>query len=161
MKLLLLVGALGGDLAAGGGSACPGMSVAAHSAATVASVTITRVGCFALVACCLLIASCAANTGVVPNGSGSYIVAKQAATGFPGIGNLKAEALEEANRYCASLPGSGHQLFVTRSTETQPPYVLGNYPRAEIEFRCDAPSSAPMRLVECGAGRDKVVQGRG
>jgi hypothetical protein len=94
--------------------------------------------------------SCAANTRVVPNGSGSYIVAKQAATGFPGLGNLKAEALEEANRYCASLPGSGHQLFVTRSTETQPPYVLGNYPRAEIEFRCDAPSSAAdAAVLEC------------
>src|SRR5262249_52962469 len=102
-----------------------GMSVAAHSAATAASITRTRVGRLAFAACCLLNASCAANTGVVQNGSGSYIVAKQAATGFPGLGNLKAEALEEANRYCANLPGSGHQLFVTHSTETRPPLNFG------------------------------------
>jgi hypothetical protein len=84
------------------------------------------------------------------------MVAKQAATGFPGLGNLKAEALEEADRYCASLPGSGHQLFVTRSTETQPPYVLGNYPRAEIEFRCDAPSTAAdAAVLECSERRKR------
>jgi hypothetical protein len=128
-----------------------GMSVAADSAATASSVTNTRVARLAFAACCLLIASCAANTGVVPNGSGSYIVAKQAATGFPGLGNLKADALEEANHYCSGLPGSGHELFVTHTTETQPPYVLGNYPRAEVEFRCDAPGTgADAAVLECG-----------
>jgi hypothetical protein len=97
--------------------------------------------------CCLLIASCAANTGVVPNGSGSYIVAKQAATGFPGLGNLKAEALEEANRYCASLPGSGHQLFVTRSTETQPPYVLGNFCNAQTLMWINSKTNSSMSAL--------------
>ena len=81
------------------------------------------------------------NTGVVANGQGSYIVAKQAATGFPGLGNLKADALAEANNYCRQQ-SQGQELFVTRATETQPPYLLGNYPRAEIEFRCGAPSAA-------------------
>lgn len=127
-----------------------GMSVAVHSAATAAFITSAPLARSAFAVCFLLMASCAANTGVVPNGSGSYVVAKQAATGFPGLGNLKAEALEEANHYCASLPGSGHHLFVTRSTETQPPYVLGNYPRAEIEFRCDPPSTAAdAAVLEC------------
>jgi hypothetical protein len=125
-------------------------SVAGHSA-TASSITNKRSARFlAFPVCILLIASCAANTGVVPNGSGSYIVAKQAATGFPGLGNLKADALEEANHYCSDLPGSGHQLFVTRATETQPLYVLGNYPRAEIEFRCDAPNTAAdTAVLEC------------
>jgi hypothetical protein len=99
--------------------------VNAHSA-TASPITNKRLARFlAFPVCILLIASCAANTGVVPNGSGSYVVAKQAATGFPGLGNLKAEALDEANHYCSSLPGSAHQLFVTHATETQPPYVLG------------------------------------
>jgi hypothetical protein len=80
----------------------------------------------------ILMAGCSAQTGVVPTGQNSYLVAKQATTGFPGLGNLKAEALQEANQYCV---GRGSDLFVTRSTETQPPYVLGNYPRAESEFR--------------------------
>jgi hypothetical protein len=61
------------------------------------------------------------------------LIAKQAATGFPGLGNLKAEALQEANQYCAS---QGREFLLRNVTETQPPYVLGNYPRSEIEFQC-------------------------
>ena len=98
-----------------------------------------------------LMAGCSAQTGVVPTGQNSYLVAKQAATGFPGLGNLKAEALQEANQYCV---GRGSDLFVTRSTETQPPYVLGNYPRAEIEFRCASPGkTAEAAVAECNAKR--------
>jgi hypothetical protein len=102
-----------------------------------------------------VVTGCAANTGVVPNGQGSYIVAKQAATGFPGLGNLKADALAEANNYCRQQ-GQGQELFVTRATETQPPYVLGNYPRAEIEFRCGAPSvAADAAVLECNEKRKR------
>jgi hypothetical protein len=44
--------------------------------------------------CALAVLSgCASQTGVVPNGQGGYLIAKQAATGFPGLGNLKAEAM--------------------------------------------------------------------
>ena len=81
----------------------------------------------------LSLAGCASHTGVVPNGQGGYLIAKQAATGFPGLGNLKAEAMDEANQYCVS---QGREFLLTNATETQPPYVLGNYPRTEIEFRC-------------------------
>jgi len=99
----------------------------------------------------ILMAGCSAQTGVVPTGQNSYLVAKQAATGFPGLGNLKAEALQEANQYCV---GRGSDLFVTRSTETQPPYALGNYPRAEIEFRCASPGkTAEAAVAECNAKR--------
>ena len=82
------------------------------------------------------LAGCASHSGVVPTGQGSYMISKQAATGFPGLGNLKAEALQEANQQCL---GEGRELLVTKSTETQPPYALGNYPRVEIEFRCVDP----------------------
>ena len=106
-----------------------------------------------LIACA--VTGCASNTGVVANGQGSYIVAKQAATGFPGLGNLKADALAEANNYCRQQ-GQGQELFVTRATETQPPYVLGNYPRAEIEFRCGAPSvAADAATSECDERRKR------
>jgi hypothetical protein len=85
------------------------------------------------VAVSLALTSCASHTGVVPIGQGNYQIAKQAATGFPGLGNLKAEALEEGNQYCAQ---QGREFVLIRTSETQPPYLLGNYPRAEIEFRC-------------------------
>lgn len=86
---------------------------------------------FCILAFCL--SGCASHTGVVPNGRGGYLIAKQAATGFPGLGNLKAEAMQEANQYCIS---QGREFLVTNTTETQPPYMLGNYPRTEIEFEC-------------------------
>jgi hypothetical protein len=82
---------------------------------------------------------CASQTGVVPNGQGGYLIAKQAATGFPGLGNLKAEAMSEASQNCA---GQGREFLLTDATETQPPYMLGNYPRAEISFQCVVPQAS-------------------
>jgi hypothetical protein len=92
-------------------------------------------------ALCAALAGCASHTGVVPNGQGGYLIAKQAATGFPGLGNLKAEAMGEASQYCVS---QGREFLLTNAAETQPPYLLGNYPRAEIDFQCVAPQ-APKR----------------
>ena len=86
----------------------------------------------------LVVVGCASQTGVVPNGQGGYLIAKQAATGFPGLGNLKAEAMGEANQYCQS---QGREFLLTNEMETQPPYLLGNYPRAEISFQCVPPQS--------------------
>lgn len=81
----------------------------------------------------IMLAGCASHTGVTPNGRGGYLIAKQAATGFPGLGNLKAEAMSEADEYCR---GQGRTFQIVSAKETQPPYVMGNYPRTEIEFQC-------------------------
>lgn len=48
----------------------------------------------------IIIAGCASNSGVVPIGPETFMVSRQAATGFSGLGTLKADALEEANEYC-------------------------------------------------------------
>lgn len=94
-----------------------------------------RIGGFAAVAALFLaIAACASHSGVVPTGQGGYMISKQAATGFPGLGNMKAEALQEAGAYCS---GQGRGLVVTNASETQPPYAVGNYPRVEVHFRCE------------------------
>jgi len=61
------------------------------------------------------------------------MVAKQQATGFPGLGNMKAEIIVEASTHCA---GMGKEFQLTSAQETQPPYILGNYPRSEIQFKC-------------------------
>jgi hypothetical protein len=76
---------------------------------------------------------CASHTDVVPVGHDTYMIAEQPATGPPSLGNTKAEIIEEGSRYCAGL-GKEFQLVSTQ--ETQPPYILGNYPRAEIQFMC-------------------------
>ena len=81
----------------------------------------------------LAVCACASHTGVVPMGKDTYMIAKQQATGFPGLGNIKAEIIAEGTRYCAGL---GKNFQIVSMQETQPPYVLGNYPRAEIQFMC-------------------------
>jgi len=81
----------------------------------------------------LLLAGCASNSGVVPAGPDSHLVSRQAASGFSGLGTLKADALREADSYCKT---HGKALKVTNTTESQPPYVLGNFPKAEVQFMC-------------------------
>ncbi len=95
----------------------------------------TRMGRLLAFGIAIALPACASQSGVVPNGQGGYLIAKQAATGFPGIGNLKADAMQEASQYCAS---QGREFVLTNAKETQPPYVMGNYPRTEIEFKCAA-----------------------
>lgn len=91
----------------------------------------------------LLITGCAANSGVVQTAPNRFMVSRQARTGFSGLGNLRAEALHEAQAHCAS---SGLQVNELGGRESQPPYVAGNFPRVEIEFECVAappPSASP------------------
>jgi hypothetical protein len=95
----------------------------------------------------LAVGGCAANSGVAPTGPDSFMVSRQAATGFSGSGNLKAEALSEAGQYCAAR---NQVLLVTNSKEVGPPYVMGNFPKAEVEFMClnqgdPKVSSAPIQ----------------
>ena len=61
------------------------------------------------------------------------MVAKQQATGFPGLGNMRAEIITDAKNYCNDF---GKELNITNIKETQPPYIFGNYPRSEIQFTC-------------------------
>jgi len=81
----------------------------------------------------LALAGCPANSGVVPMGQDTFMVSRQAATGFSGSGTLKAEAFQEASQYCAKL---GKSLQVINTYEASPPYVLANFPKAEIQFMC-------------------------
>lgn len=76
---------------------------------------------------------CATNSGVVPSGAASYMISRQAATGFSGMGNLKADALREAGAYCTRQHKTAQLVSASEST---PPFVLGNFSKAEIEFKC-------------------------
>jgi hypothetical protein len=81
----------------------------------------------------LLLVGCAVNSGVVSTGPDTFIVSRQAATGFTGLGDLKAQALREANQFCA---GKGKSMEVISTDESKPPYIFGNFPRVEVQFRC-------------------------
>jgi hypothetical protein len=80
-----------------------------------------------------LLAGCAANSGVTPIGPDTFMVSRQAATGFSGSGTLKAEALSEANQYCEAR---SKVMYMLTWTEAAPPYVMGNFPKAEVQFMC-------------------------
>ena len=89
---------------------------------------------WALAAVCGALAGCAtANSGVVETGPNSYLVSRQSGNGFAGAGTLKADAIAEGGAYCAK---QGKKINVTHAEEAQPPYLLGNYPKAEIQFVC-------------------------
>lgn len=79
------------------------------------------------------VSGCASNSGVVAMGPDTYFVSKQAATGFSGMGTLKAEAMTEAGKFCTT---KGKTAEITSQKDAEPPFILGNFPKTEITFRC-------------------------
>src|SRR5262245_33909054 len=84
----------------------------------------------------IALTACASISGVVSVGQDEYFVSRQAATGFSGIGNLKAEVLREASAQCV---GQRKTMRVLETNESKPPYLLGNYPKVDIQFSCVDP----------------------
>jgi hypothetical protein len=82
---------------------------------------------------CSLCGGCAINSGVVPIGKDTYNVSCQAASGFVSPNATKCRTLSEANQFCVA---QGKSLKVLFFKEHHPPYILGNFPRAEVRFKC-------------------------
>jgi hypothetical protein len=61
------------------------------------------------------------------------MVSRQAATGFSGLGTLKADAIAEAKAFCHNR---SLEFRVLNTAESKPPYLAGNFPRAEVNFMC-------------------------
>jgi hypothetical protein len=81
----------------------------------------------------LLLAGCASNSGVVPMGNDTYMVSRQAASGFSGMGTLKADAMREAYAQCQK---TSKRVEVLETIDAKPPYIFGNFPKTEIRFQC-------------------------
>ena len=88
---------------------------------------------YILVITCVALFGCASNSGVVPMGNNTYMVSRQAATGFSGMGTLKAEAMKEAYAQCQK---TGKSVEVIETIDAKPPYIFGNFPKTEIRFKC-------------------------
>jgi hypothetical protein len=101
------------------------------------------------------LAGCATASGVVPIGQDTFMVSRQAATGFSGIGNLKAEAFQEANQYCVS---QGKSFQVVRTSEAKPPYILGNFPRVEVQFMCLDANDPELKRPRLTSEADTVIE---
>lgn len=81
----------------------------------------------------ILLTGCAQNSGIIPMGGETYMVSRQAATGFSGMGTLKAEAMREAYEQCQK---SQKIVSVLETIDAKPPYIFGNFPKTEIRFKC-------------------------
>ena|SRR5687768_14627112 len=95
----------------------------------------------------VLCTGCSSNSGVVSLGADRFTVSRQAASGFSGLGTLKAEALREAGEHCSKV---GKTVYVIRARESEPPYVFGNFPRAEVEFMCLDPNDPRLTTADPG-----------
>ncbi len=102
-----------------------------------------------------VLTACSSYSGVVPMGPDTYMVSRQAATGFSGSGTLKADALREANDYCTKL---GKVMQVTRMEEAQPPYILANFPKAEVHFMCLDPDDPELSRPKLRKEPDVVIE---
>ncbi len=103
----------------------------------------------------ILLAGCASNSGVVQIGQDTFMVSRQAATGFSGSGDLKAETFREANQYCASQNKS---LQVVSTSEAKPPYIFGNFPKAELQFMCLDAKDAELTRPKLRKEADTVIE---
>ena len=80
----------------------------------------------------VLLAGCAAHPAIVPAGGGTYIASRSGQV-YNSITELKAKTLTQADEFCAIK----HMIFVVlSSTNSEPPYIFGNYPRVEVQFKC-------------------------
>ena len=108
-----------------------------------------------IIAGVIFLAGCASNSGVLPIGQDTFMVSRQAATGFSGSGTLKAEAFQEASQYCAKL---GKSLQVISTHEASPPYIFGNFPKAEIQFMCLDAKDAELNRPKLRKEADTVIE---
>jgi len=94
-----------------------------------------RVGFFTpLLAVLAILQGCSpSNPGVARLGNNQYILTRQAASGFHGLGAVKIDALREAENHCMVL---GQTLLVTDTLDSRPPYLLATFQEQKITFSC-------------------------
>ena len=66
-------------------------------------------------------------------GNDTYMVSRQAPSGFHGMGKLKADAMHEAYGQCQK---ENKTVEVLETIDAKPPYIFGNFPKTEIRFKC-------------------------
>jgi len=103
----------------------------------------------------LFLTGCAVNSGVAPTGPDSYMLSKQGGTAFTPIGPLKADALREASQFCVT---QGKLFRTTYTSESKPPYIFGNFPRAEIQFMCLSEGDADLTRPKFRKDADTVIE---
>lgn len=74
-----------------------------------------------------------------------YRVYEQGATGFVPMGAVRETAEQRASEFCGR---QGKGVLAVGEQMSQPPYILGNFPRIEIVFACVDKSSGPRAAAQ-------------
>jgi len=94
----------------------------------------------------LIVGGCAINTAVVSIGQDTYSVTRQTVgLSSRALFPLEVENISEGASYCAKL---GKVFEFVAIKETQPPYIFGNFPRSELQFKCGAKNERSPREGE-------------
>ncbi|MDO9298656.1 hypothetical protein [Bradyrhizobium sp.] len=100
----------------------------------------------------LIMGGCAINSGVVQTGQNTFTVSRQAASGFSNYSELRPEAINEANQYCANQRQSAVMINIKDARQSSGP---GDFPRAEVQFTCVDPTKIDSIMAECNEKRLK------
>lgn len=106
----------------------------------------------------LFLSGCAQHSGIIPMGDNTFMVSRQAATGFSGMGTLKADAMSEAFQQCQK---TGKSVHVIETIDAIPPYVLGNFPKTEIRFKCVGQTSVTEKEIIPSTGTGFLISNEG
>lgn len=66
-------------------------------------------------------------------GAKRFRIFHQASSGFTPISAVRSSAEQRMTEFCGR---DGKAVHVVRETSATPPYILGNWPRVELEFEC-------------------------
>lgn len=83
----------------------------------------------------LAVAACATASGVQPFSGDVLTVSRQGATGASDPALIRGATMNDARAYCES---KGQTFELVELVEAKPPFILGNFPKAEVRFRCKA-----------------------
>ena len=68
-------------------------------------------------------------------GGDQYMLARQASTGFDSTSKLQTEVMRDAANHCRA---QGKTMTVESEGRTTGAPILGNFPHAEVRFKCVA-----------------------
>jgi len=80
----------------------------------------------------VVLSACAAESGIAPAGQDTYLASRSGAFYVP-ITDLKAQVLRQVGDFCDKRSMT---FSVISSSNTQPPYVPGNNPEVDVQFKC-------------------------
>lgn len=66
-------------------------------------------------------------------GSEEFRLFQQGATGYVSLQSVRDDVEQRADRFCER---KGLGMRAIRETTSKPPFILGNFPRAELVFQC-------------------------